>query len=173
MFIKIIFSILSAFSQNLNQYLASRFCYAIFIGLNGPPAVSQVTEMTPAKYRGTVNTFFVGIGFVVGEALAAGVAILTIDDNNKKGDTKDESWRWMLGFMTIPVALAWISTYCTLDESPRVLMIRGRFEEGYEVLKKMARVSGREKVCEKLDRPEIKHQIRENMLKTIMELTNQ
>lgn len=48
----------------------------------------------------------------------------------------------MLAFMVIPMGLAFISNLVYLDESPRLLMIKGKFNLGYEVLKKMAKVNG-------------------------------
>ncbi len=62
----------------------------------------------------------------------------------------------MLGFMAIPVAVSFIVNLVYLDESPRVLMIRGDFDRGYEILIKTARVSGKLDVVEKLEKEVVK-----------------
>ena len=65
----------------------------------------------------------------------------------------------MLAFMVIPVTCSLIVNLLFLDESPRVLMIRGHFDLGYEILIKTAKVCGKQDVVQKLQNEEIKHQI--------------
>jgi len=60
-----------------------------------------------------------------------------------------------------------------LDESPRVLMIKGKFEEGYKILMKMARVSGRTEVLEKLQKPSIKKEVYDDIMKVVEKLKDQ
>jgi hypothetical protein len=58
--------------------------------------------------------------------------------------------------MSIPLAVSFLVNLVYLDESPRVLMIRGHFDRGYEILIKTARVSGRLDVVEKLEKEVVK-----------------
>ena len=58
--------------------------------------------------------------------------------------------------MAFPVTVSFIANLVFLEESPRYLMIKGDFEEGYRILKRIAKVSNADSVVVKLDNEEIK-----------------
>jgi len=91
-----------------------------------------------------INLFFVGIPFVLGEMIAAIVAMFVIKEGS-------QSWRVMLAFMVIPVGISFVANIIYLNESPRFVMIKGQFEKGYKTLKKIAKISNNPEVIELLE----------------------
>ena len=67
-----------------------------------------------------------GIPFIIGEFFATFISYFSIQIFDS-----GTSWRIMLGFMAVPVFISFFMNCVYLDESPRVLMIKGKFEQGY------------------------------------------
>ena len=127
------------------QLALGRFFLTLFLGLMIPAAVGLVVEGTPTKYRGCVQLIYVGSTFVIGELWAIFVSWIPLYLGYSS------AWRYMFIFATLPVILSFFLNVCCLQESPRFLMIKDKFDEGYEVLSNIAEYNQNEEMMKYLE----------------------
>ncbi len=116
----IVFALLSALSQNIDQLILMRLLLGIGIGIDYPVSTALLSEIAPTKRRGLLLALWIN-GFNVGAmlSLAVGAVLYPLAPN---------AWRWMLASEIIPAFLVLIARR-GVPESSRWLMIKGRLSE--------------------------------------------
>lgn len=150
-------SIISAFSQSLDQLIALRFVVGLGLGGSLPVASSYFAEFMPRKIRGAMISIlesFWAIGTII-----IGIVALAIG----------ASWRGLLLFggtvlLILPILLA-------LPESPRFLMVKGRIKDAEKIMEKIFGVRVKLKKLEKKHEKVTIAELWEEFAKTTLMLT--
>ena len=121
-------ALLSGLSQNIPELLICRFLVGVGVGIDFPVATSYVSELVPAKRRGTYMTLVINF-FNVGALIAVVVAYQL----HPLG--LDLAWRYMLAFSAGPAVL-FLLIRIGIEESPRWLFERGRVHDAIRVVEK-------------------------------------
>jgi SP family arabinose:H+ symporter-like MFS transporter len=119
----------SAFANNFVVFSFSRLAGGLAIGLASALTPVYISEIAPRSSRGqlvSLNQLAIVIGILA--------AYLT---NWQLAALGESSWRWMFGVAAIPSA-GFLLGLVFIPESPRWLITRGRNQEGYAVLAKIA-----------------------------------
>jgi MFS transporter, putative metabolite:H+ symporter len=130
------FTILAAFSPNLEMLILFRFLAGVGIGAELPVCDAYLADLMPKKVRGKVIAFAYTIGFLgtpVCGFLARGIAteqLLGID-----------GWRWMFIFGAGGAVICWALRFA-LPESPRWLESVGRHDEADAIVRDLERAAG-------------------------------
>ena len=116
----VVFAVLSALSQNIEQLILTRLLLGIGIGIDYPVSTALLSEIAPTKQRGFLLALWIN-GFNVGAmlSLAVGAALYPLGP---------DAWRWMLASEVIPAILVLMARR-GVPESSRWLMIKGRLAE--------------------------------------------
>jgi len=123
-------TVATAFSMNVEWYLAARFLTGAGIGGEYAAINSAIDELIPAKYRGRVDVAING-SFWIG---AAGGALLTIPLLDPT--LIDPAWGWRIAFgLGAILAVGILIVRRNVPESPRWLFIHGREDEGEEIVR--------------------------------------
>jgi putative MFS transporter len=124
-----VFSLLAAFSPNIETFLLLRFLAGFGLGAELVLVDTYMAEFAPARVRGRMTAWAYTIGFLgvpiaalLGGRLVARHQLLGID-----------GWRWLLVFGSLGALLVF-ALRTMLPESPRWLESRGRDEEAREVV---------------------------------------
>ncbi|KAL8134137.1 monosaccharide-sensing protein 2-like [Apium graveolens] len=122
-------------SPNVYVLLIARLIDGFGVGLAVTLVPLYISETAPSEIRGLLNTLpqFTGcVGMFLAYCMVFGMSLI----NNP-------SWRLMLGVLSIPSIIYFVSAVFFLPESPRWLASKGRMEEAKHVLQ---RLRGREDV---------------------------
>ncbi|MGH3316911.1 MAG: MFS transporter [Nocardioidaceae bacterium] len=136
-----LFSVLAAFSPNLETLVLLRFLAGIGIGAELPVCDAYLADLMPARVRGKMVAFAYTVGFLgtpLCGFLATGIATDTI--------LGFDGWRWMFVFGAAGAIICWLLRFA-LPESPRWLERMGRHEEADAVVRSMESASGVETVA--------------------------
>ncbi len=118
----------SAFAPNVYLFIAARFIGGLGIGISTVAAPLYIAEIAPPKYRGLLAGMFqFNIVFGILIAYASNWLLAGMGEN---------AWRWMLGVAAIPSVIYAVLCF-GIPESPRWLLVRGKREQGIQVLKKI------------------------------------
>ncbi|KAI9390818.1 hypothetical protein POPTR_007G003000v4 [Populus trichocarpa] len=123
---------LSAFAPNYIALLISRCLVGFGIG-GGPVLLAWFLEFVPAPNRGTWMVVFSAF-WTVGTIFEGGLAWIIMP---RLG------WRWLLALSALPSFLLLVF-YTLTPESPRYLCLKGRKNEALIILKKIAKLNGKE-----------------------------
>jgi SP family arabinose:H+ symporter-like MFS transporter len=123
--------ILSAFPQNLRQFLIARFISGLGIGASSMICPVYIAELAPEKWRGRLGSLF-QLGIVVGIFLTLFIN-KTIQGCGDDAWNTSVGWRWMLGIEAIP-AVIFMFLLLAVPESPRWLAQNNREEEARQIL---------------------------------------
>ncbi|MBB2928954.1 MFS transporter [Paraburkholderia silvatlantica] len=128
-----LFSLLNAISWDVFSLAAFRFLTGI--GLSSMTVIANVyiSEFFPARLRGKVMGVIFTLG-LVGIPATAWVARLVVPV---------APWAWRLVFVWGSLGLLAIPFALRLIESPRWLLMKGRFDEARRALEKLERAAGR------------------------------
>lgn len=118
--------LLSAFSLNYGSLVTLRLIVGFGLG-GGHVFSSWFLEFVPAPNRGTWMVIF-STFWTIGTIMEAGLAWIVMP---RLG------WRWLLGLSSIP-SLSFLLLYGLISESPRYLIMKGKTDEAYQVLQKIA-----------------------------------
>jgi sugar porter (SP) family MFS transporter len=116
----------SAMATSIDMFMAFRFLGGLAIGASSVVAPMYITEIAPAKNRGKlVAAFQFNIVFGI---------LMAYLSNYLLSRSGEESWRWMLGIVSIPSFI-----YCVLmffvPESPRWLIVhKGAYDQARKIL---------------------------------------
>jgi MFS transporter, SP family, arabinose:H+ symporter len=118
-------AILSAVTVDAGMLLASRTLIGLAIGADSAIATAYIAEFAPRNRRGQlsiIQQWMITVGILVSYLVA--VLILRA----APGSAGDADWRLILGLGGVP-AVAAVVLRSHMPESPRWLMLHGRFDE--------------------------------------------
>lgn len=128
----------------------ARVLYGICYGFSIPLPSAMLSELVPSAQRGkclVLLNFFVTVGKLFG-CLLAYICLQDFDN----GD-----WRTMMAYSAIPSLLTFFGSICLLRESPRFLIAKARYEEGYEVLNAMIAINAKDGNTEPMTQEDCKN----------------
>ncbi|KAL1915965.1 uncharacterized protein VTP21DRAFT_6353 [Calcarisporiella thermophila] len=128
-------TLITAFSPNFAFFLAFRFFTAIGVGAEYTAVNATIGELVPARHRGKVNALVLG-WWGVGAVLSNAIEIPLVNHL--------ETWLgWRIGFGVGAVGALFVLWFrLALPESPRWLLVQGRFEEAERVVGEIERLAG-------------------------------
>jgi putative MFS transporter len=129
----IVFSLLSAIVTDVQMLFVIRFLVGLAIGADITASMSFLAEISPRSSRGRWTGSLPNVAWSIG----ALCALLT--DFVLYSTAGGSAWRWMLGVAAIP-ALILIYFRRALPESPRWLLLKGRFPEALEAFRTLGMV---------------------------------
>jgi sugar porter (SP) family MFS transporter len=118
-------SILSAVTVNAGMLLASRTLIGLAIGADSAIATAYIAEFAPRARRGQlsiIQQWMITVGILVAYLVA--VIILKAAPGSAGG----ADWRLILGLGGVPALIA-VALRSHMPESPRWLMLHGRYED--------------------------------------------
>jgi MFS transporter, SP family, arabinose:H+ symporter len=118
-------AILSAVTVNAGMLLASRTLIGLAIGADSAIATAYIAEFAPRSRRGQlsiIQQWMITVGILV--SYLAAVIILKA----APGSAGSSDWRLILGLGGIPALVA-VALRSHMPESPRWLMLRGRYDD--------------------------------------------
>jgi MFS family permease len=122
--------ILCSFAGDYWELLLWRVVVCVFIGISTPIFTPLLSEIAPAKNRGK-RYVIMNSGFIVGEIITIGIAYYCLDSINT-GD-----WRQMIFLSACVILLPFFGIWCWGYESPRFLLLKGLYNEAFEILDKI------------------------------------
>lgn len=143
-------AILSAMSPSFLVLVIARLLGGIGVGISLIIAPMYIAEIAPAEKRGKLVSFN-QLNIVIGLSVAFFTNYLIVHLANSDAawvetlKIREFNWRWMLGLEFIPAVLYFIFLFF-VPQSPRWLIIKGRFNEALQIMKTI----GDEKIAEKV-----------------------
>lgn len=125
-------SVWSALAGNLNVLVLARLAGGIAIGATSTAAPMYISEISPAKYRGSMVSMY-QLFIVTGILISYLINYLLYDIGTN-------NWRWMFATGAIPSILFLIMLFF-VPETPRFLYLKGKKVKALEVLE---RIGGKE-----------------------------
>jgi MFS transporter, SP family, arabinose:H+ symporter len=116
-------------SRSLLLFISSRVVGGLAVGVASILSPMYIAELAPARHRGflvSFNQLAIVIGILV--AFFSNWVLVGTGSNN---------WRWMLLVMAAPAVLLFLSLFL-VPESPRWLVARGKKENAFRILVKIA-----------------------------------
>lgn len=95
----------------------------VFVGFFAPCCVTVLQEITPNKLRG-VMTGTVTLSVASGQLYGFFMASLILNG-------MDGSWRWLTFWGSMPGLLALLLALLYIEESPRYLLLEGKYYEAF------------------------------------------
>jgi MFS family permease len=133
----LIATVLTAFTWDIWSFAFCRFFTGFGIGGEYAAINSAIDELIPARVRGRVDLAINGT-FWIGAALGAGLSVVLLNP-----DFIGAEWGWRIAFgLGGILAFAILLVRRNLPESPRWLMMHGRFEEAEEVVRQIEKQVG-------------------------------
>jgi SP family arabinose:H+ symporter-like MFS transporter len=130
-------------TQTSSELVTARIAGGIGVGMASLLSPLYIAELSPTRIRGalvSLNQIAILVGMVLSYFANAWIA--------REGDAAwltVTGWRIMLGAMAVP-ALIFLALTCTIPESPRWLLKRGRTDEARRVL---VRINGDKAVVDR------------------------
>src|SRR5438876_11834739 len=145
----LIATIATAFSFNFIWFLACRLITGSGIGGEYSAINSAIDELIPARVRGHVDLAING-SWWVGTAVGAGLTTVLLDPNLLPVDL---GWRLCFGMgAVLGMAILFVRRY--VPESPRWLMMHGRFDEADQIVEQIEREVMKEEHVTSLPEPQ-------------------
>ncbi len=131
-----VFSVLAAFSPNVQMLIVCRFLAGLGIGGELPLCDAYLSDLLPARVRGRLIGWAYTVGFC--GVPAAGFLALGLVPRSFLGV---DGWRWMFVIGGLGAAVCWLLRR-SLPESPRWLAAVGRQAEAEAVVEKLEAAAG-------------------------------
>lgn len=132
----IVSSIGSALAPAIWPFIIFRLIGGLGVGLASVVGPTYITEVSPTKMRGflaSFQQFAVGIG-MLGSTIANNLLAKSSGGADNPLWFGLSTWRWMLMVMLIP-AIIMLAAVLRLPETPRYLVMKGRYDEATKLLK--------------------------------------
>ncbi|MTD53057.1 MFS transporter [Amycolatopsis pithecellobii] len=129
-----VFSVLGAFSPNIEILVICRFIAGIGVGGELPLVDAYLSDLLPARVRGK----FIGWAYTVGLLAVPGVGFLARGISTKSDVWGLAGWRWMFIIGGLGAAICW-ALRRFLPESPRWLESVGRTKEADAIVSRFER----------------------------------
>lgn len=146
-------AILSAIASSYEIFIFARMLGGFGVGAALIVAPIYIAEIAPAQQRGrlvSLNQLNIVMG--LSAAFFSNYLILKLSQNFAFWPSGDASvWRWMLAVEAIP-ALAYFLLLFAVPESPRWLVLAGRFEQARHVLRCLYTRESSEKIFASIQR---------------------
>lgn len=124
--------LLSAMAGEFSFFLFVRFVYGVGIGIVLPLSATFVSEITPTKDRAE-RLSFSRVIWNLGTILTCVLSYFLLD-GYERGEAQ---WRMLLLLVCLPGVMA-LGLHLTYGrESPRYLLLKGKYEEAREIMKEM------------------------------------
>ncbi len=120
----------TALPQDITTFNVFRILGGVGVGLASIASPMYITEIAPAKRRGSMGMLY-QLAIVIGCTAAVAVSYFMA-----KHLSEQTSWRWMFASEIVPIAL-FVVLLCFVPKSPRWLAERGHTEEALAVLTKI------------------------------------
>ncbi len=134
----------SGMATDVYSFMIARFIGGVGVGVSTVAAPLYISEISPASMRGWLAGLF-QFNIVFG-------ILLAFMSNSILEGTSENDWRWMLGVEAIP-AIAYTLFTFAIPESPRWLIgMKGRRQEGGEILAKINPDSSAEEIDAAVER---------------------
>ncbi|MBK8610972.1 MAG: sugar porter family MFS transporter [Chitinophagaceae bacterium] len=133
-------ALLSAIAPSFIMLVIARMIGGIGVGISLILAPMYIAEISPAKVRGRMVSFN-QLNIVLGISVAFFTNYLILSFANsdaawvKSFKLKEYNWRWMLGIEFIPAVLYFFGLMF-VPQSPRWLIMKGKFDRALEIMKK-------------------------------------
>lgn len=132
------FSLLGAFSVNLEMLIATRFIAGIGIGAELPLGSAYLADLVPARVRGR----FIAIAFTIGFCGIPAVGFLG-KFLMPLAPLGVDGWRWLMVAGSLGAVIIWFLRR-SLPESPRWLEVQGRGEKAEATISGLEELARRE-----------------------------
>jgi MFS transporter, SP family, sugar:H+ symporter len=128
----------SGLADSSGQFIVFRVLGGLAVGAASVLAPAYISEVTPAKYRGTLSS-------IQQIAIITGLFASSLSNYllaNVAGDSTAilamgfQAWRWMFWVMIIP-SVAFFFSLLTIPESPRFLVACGKKDKALKVLQRL------------------------------------
>lgn len=126
----VVFSVVSAFAQNVPELMIARFLVGFGVGMDIPTSSAFLAEIAPGRRRGRLAGSLPNVMWLLGAVVAVGLAIVL------RGTTGNDTWRWLFGLAAVPALLV-LAGRQILPESPRWLSARGRHDEAAAIYRQL------------------------------------
>jgi SP family sugar:H+ symporter-like MFS transporter len=139
----------SGFAQNSLSFILFRLLGGLGVGAASVLAPAYISEVTPAKYRGTLSSIQ-QIAIITGlfaSALSNYLLAHIAGDSTAVLGWGFQAWRWMFWVMIIPSVLFFFSLL-TIPESPRYLVASRRKDKALKVLTRLMGADAQAKLDE-------------------------
>jgi MFS transporter, SP family, arabinose:H+ symporter len=135
-------ALLSAFAPTFIILVIARMIAGVGVGISLILAPMYIAELSPAEKRGKMVSFN-QLNIVIGISVAFFTNYLIV--HLAKSDAgwvetlkiREYSWRWMLGIEFFPAVL-YFFFLLFVPQSPRWLIMKGRFDEALKIMKKLS-----------------------------------
>jgi sugar porter (SP) family MFS transporter len=134
-------AILSAVAPSFLILVIARLIAGIGVGISLIIAPMYIAEISPAEKRGKMVSFN-QLNIVIGISVAffTNYLIVHLSSSNtvwvQALKIKEYNWRWMLGIEAFPALLYYIFLFF-VPQSPRWLLMKGRYDEALIIMKKL------------------------------------
>ncbi|XP_040512884.1 solute carrier family 22 member 6-A-like, partial [Gallus gallus] len=139
----------TAFAPNYASYCVFRFAGGVALSGFGLSIACLVVEWIPTPYR-AVTVAITGFSYTLGQILLAGIAYAV------------PHWRWLQLTVSLPFFLFFLVSWW-LAESARWLVLAGKEEKAVRILRRVAKINGREEEGEKITVENLKSSMKEEL----------
>ena len=130
--INIIFAICSFFAFSYTSLVIFRLFFGLSTGTISTICMTHFIEIIPLENRGKW-VVFVMLFWTTGELVTCLIAYVFYNS------VIDGNWRILAIWSIFPITSALFLGICVMEESPRYLLINGKFDEGFDVIGKILR----------------------------------
>jgi SP family xylose:H+ symportor-like MFS transporter len=136
-------SVLTGWAFSFSTFIGWRIVGGVAIGLTSNISPTYIAEVSPASHRGrlvSLNQFAVVIGILLAQVANWRIARPLLEHASAEmllGSWNVQlGWRWMFTAVAVPAVIFLVASFA-IPESPRWLLIHGRAERAFKILRKI------------------------------------